>query len=83
MLLEKQEFLRIVQQASIQGVAGPEHQHESSRGDHKRMQEDKEQSGSTYSHDQKEKKEMILQDLVEFDKDINVYLTIIKHNLVG
>ena len=73
---------RTAQQASTQGEAGPEHQQESSRGDHKRMQEDKEQSGSTYSHEERKKKETILQDLVEFDKDINVYLTIIKHNLV-
>ena len=71
---------QICSASSIQGEAGPEHQQESSRGDHKRMQEDKGQSGSTSSHDQKEKKETILQDLVESDKDINVYLTIIKHN---
>ena len=55
------------------GEARPEHQQESSRGDHKRMQEDRDQSGSTTSRHQKEKEEKILKELVDLDKAIDYY----------
>ena len=44
-----------------------------------RGQKDNRQSGYTYSHDQEKKEEKILPQLVNLDKDTNVYFAIIKH----
>ena len=44
------------------------------------MQEVNPQSGYTYSHDQEKKEEKILPELVDLDKEINVYFAIVKHN---